>query len=161
MNQDDPATLLQTRSGRCIKQYNLGDINKRKRHAQINELKAILKKPESSRSQDELTLLSSLNELVVQIDLCHSKRLLTQSHHEICVDDSPTLQDKCAELAQRIARSQNCVVYTGAGISTSASIPDYRGPNGLWTMPFECGKGTVFAKISNYISWIKKKIALN
>jgi NAD-dependent deacetylase len=36
-------------------------------------------------------------------------------------------------LASRIRRSREIVVFTGAGISTESGIPDFRSPGGIWT----------------------------
>lgn len=41
-------------------------------------------------------------------------------------DDEKTINEKCALLAQMILSSKHVVVHTGAGISTSAGIPDFR-----------------------------------
>lgn len=41
-------------------------------------------------------------------------------------DDEKTINEKCALLAQMILASKHVVVHTGAGISTSAGIPDFR-----------------------------------
>lgn len=51
-------------------------------------------------------------------------------------NDDATLQKKIDKLTALIVASKEhggMVVHTGAGISTSVGIPDFRGPNGVWT----------------------------
>ena len=43
------------------------------------------------------------------------------------------LQGKIEELASLIRSSRYLVAFTGAGISTESGIPDFRGPQGIWT----------------------------
>ena len=39
------------------------------------------------------------------------------------------------KLADRIAAAKHCVAFTGAGVSTLSGIRDFRGKNGLYTLP--------------------------
>ena len=43
------------------------------------------------------------------------------------------LEEKIDLAAEWIAESERLVVFTGAGISTGSGLPDYRGPDGVWT----------------------------
>lgn len=47
------------------------------------------------------------------------------------------LDAKCHKLAKLIASSKHLVAFTGAGISTSVGIPDYRGEHGIRTKKFK------------------------
>ena len=52
-----------------------------------------------------------------------------QEYHE----PKSTLIPKIKKIASLLKSAKHCIVFTGAGISTSADIPDFRGPKGVWT----------------------------
>lgn len=46
---------------------------------------------------------------------------------------SAHLNRQIEKAAEWIATSRHLVAFTGAGISTDSGLPDFRGPNGVWT----------------------------
>jgi NAD-dependent deacetylase len=51
--------------------------------------------------------------------------------------------------AELLASSRSCVALTGAGISTESGIPDFRGPQGVWTKDPEAAR---LSSIEAYLS---------
>lgn len=43
------------------------------------------------------------------------------------------LEQRLQTLAEWILNARHVVIFTGAGISTESGLPDFRGPEGLWT----------------------------
>lgn len=48
-------------------------------------------------------------------------------------DSLDTVNREASRIADLIKNAKHCVAFTGAGISTSAGIGDYRGKAGKWT----------------------------
>jgi len=56
------------------------------------------------------------------------------AEREEFLDSPEELADKVRQVAAALRHARHPVTYTGAGVSTSANIPDFRGPAGVWTL---------------------------
>ncbi|KAM7334720.1 hypothetical protein ACRRTK_008040 [Alexandromys fortis] len=111
------------------------------------QVSRILRKAAAERSAEEGRLLAESEDLVTELQGRSRRREGLKRRQEeasrglqaaggglqVC-DDPEELRRKVRELAGAVRNAKHLVVYTGAGISTAASIPDYRGPNGVWTL---------------------------
>ncbi|XP_028267124.1 NAD-dependent protein deacetylase sirtuin-7 [Parambassis ranga] len=93
----------------------------------------VLKKPEAERSEEEASVLLLHRDAVEELCKRQVRRNVLKRKQEELFDDAEELKSKVRQLAVAVKQANHLVVYTGAGISTAASIPDYRGPNGVWT----------------------------
>uniref|UniRef100_A0A3Q3W749 Regulatory protein SIR2 homolog 7 n=1 Tax=Mola mola TaxID=94237 RepID=A0A3Q3W749_MOLML len=92
-----------------------------------------LKKPESERSEEEAAVLALHRGTVEELCRRQDRSNVVKRKQEEVFDDADELKSKIRQLAVAVKQAKHLVLYTGAGISTAASIPDYRGPNGVWT----------------------------
>ncbi|XP_026523111.1 NAD-dependent protein deacetylase sirtuin-7 [Notechis scutatus] len=109
-------------------------LRQEEQREQRRQVSRILRKPAADRSADEAMLLSGCQEMVRDLERLRKKReRLRRRLEEVC-DEPDELKRKVSKLSAVVQGAKHLIVYTGAGISTAASIPDYRGPNGVWTM---------------------------
>nr|XP_029512350.1 NAD-dependent protein deacetylase sirtuin-7 isoform X2 [Oncorhynchus nerka]XP_029512351.1 NAD-dependent protein deacetylase sirtuin-7 isoform X3 [Oncorhynchus nerka] len=130
--EEKPDTVASSRDERKAKEK--AEILQREMQRKSFKLVAkILKKQESERTQEESADLLLHQDTVQELCSRQVRRNVLKRKQEEVFDDTEDLRCKVGQLAEAVRQAQHLVIYTGAGISTAASIPDYRGPNGVWT----------------------------
>jgi len=126
--------------GEKIGKREAAKLCKRRRLAMKNEerlrvrkIREILRKEVNKRTSDDVNYLCRYPKVVTELVRRNEKRRQLMERKKEREDPPEVLRKKCDILAEAMRCSKHMVVYTGAGISTAASIPDYRGPDGVWT----------------------------
>lgn len=121
------------REARKSAQVNRMELREKERNV-IKEVRRVLNKKPYERSIEDSQILETYPEAVHQVNSRMSKQAQIKERLKEIEDPIEELDRKCQLLAEAISRATFVVVYTGAGISTAAQIPDYRGPSGVWTL---------------------------
>jgi len=98
----------------------------------LKKVRLLIAKEDAISQEDQLFLLQH-QDIVSHVKARSRSYSDMKERKKEVLDNDDTLDTKCRQLSGLLQSSTHCVVYTGAGISTAADIPDYRGTNGVWT----------------------------
>ncbi|XP_046660175.1 NAD-dependent protein deacetylase sirtuin-7 [Homalodisca vitripennis] len=129
----DVNDLVKTTGLRRKATLNVTFCVKKERNASFKKVSRILQKSEDDRTEEEKEVLNSCSEVVKEVTSRLEKRNKLKARNEEVEDSQEVLDEKCEILARALQEAKHLVVYSGAGVSTAACIPDYRGSNGIWT----------------------------
>lgn len=109
------------------------DDKEKEQKSVLRGIYGCLKKPRDEWTDLERKLVKKYPDQLARAQRQVERNVRRRARAVEVEDPELVVGEKCERLAEILRSSRHLVVYSGAGVSTAASIPDYRGPDGIWT----------------------------